>query len=646
MDFLRLTPDDAAALQVLAVRGGKHQRKRARLVLVAVAAPRVIEQFDSVAGKNLILRWATGELSAPAVQQHARDSYIDQLSLLERIGQSPDHASNTLRALGSLGSNGKHVSNIHRQLMDFLGEPATPKAFLTDVPINIEKPRGDQSPVSCVPLAFLLPHLWFHFMFTEHRARFDADILGGSEENLRAFWTGVRERRDPRLKRHPMGQRAGWADKAVPISLHGDAVPVMRIGKPGTRSLDVMSWMSALAVQGTSMVLKNYIFGVFEECKCTDEGANTMLIAWAVVVWSLWFLYLGIHPTCDFRNSAWPAHSAEFLLAGQPLASEFFGVIWLLKSDLDYVAKCLFMRHYNANVPCDFCPCDKNADSGLWPTNFGPASLWMDLLFTTEQWHALGRERLHSLFSISFLSAFNVEPDELHVIHLGTSQYFFGSVLWLLVFDINSRLPPADAMARVWRLIVQEYMLRGTASQFTNLHIKSFIDPEHPRDHYPKLSGKGAEVKGLCQPLYCIWKDQMDLSSPQHKDVLSALGSMCEVTDIIDDHSHAMFYPTDVVGRFRACIGSYLRTYCALALASDLDQELLFNVAPKFHWLWHLGERSQYIATRRGACFLDEDYVGSIKEVGKNCAAGTQLHEIPNKVVESIRMFKSLIFQQ
>eukprot|EP00972_Heterocapsa_arctica_P109631 16139357-Heterocapsa_arctica.AAC.1 len=77
-------------------------------------------------------------------------------------------------------------------------------------------------------------------------------MLGGRPEIVRTFWEGVVERRDGRLRLHPMARRADWATLAVPIALHRDAVPVLAVGKAGTKSLDVFSWQSVLA-QGTTL---------------------------------------------------------------------------------------------------------------------------------------------------------------------------------------------------------------------------------------------------------------------------------------------------------------------------------------------------------------------------------------------------------
>eukprot|EP00972_Heterocapsa_arctica_P083287 12272700-Heterocapsa_arctica.AAC.1 len=74
-----------------------------------------------------------------------------------------------------------------------------------------------------------------------------------------------------------MARRADWATLAVPMALHGDAVPVLAVGKAGTKSLDVFSWQSILA-QGTTLQVKSYVFSMFEQNKAKTEthGRDTM----------------------------------------------------------------------------------------------------------------------------------------------------------------------------------------------------------------------------------------------------------------------------------------------------------------------------------------------------------------------------------
>ena len=63
---------------------------------------------------------------------------------------------------------------------------------------------------------------------------------GVLEEYPKRFWDEVAKGKDPSIAGHPLMDRDGWRQQAVPISLHGDAVPRISAGKPGSESFDVV----------------------------------------------------------------------------------------------------------------------------------------------------------------------------------------------------------------------------------------------------------------------------------------------------------------------------------------------------------------------------------------------------------------------
>ena len=235
-----------------------------------------------------------------------------------------------------------------------------------------------------------------------------------------------------------------------------------------------------------------------------------------------------------------------------------------------------------------------------------------------------------------FLSNLNVEPDELHVIHLGTSMWFLGSVLWILVFQIL----PGSTSARadeLWRRISRAYSALQPSTQYTNVSVKSFCDESKPSGHYPKLKGKGAEVKGLVEPLGLVWAELMDSTHEDHKLIEIGLQQTLQIQQTIDASAHDFFLPPADVVLLQTSVHEFLRVYTELGHSADRGNLLLFNMTHKFHVLWHLGQRASFLCPRRGACLIDEDYVGRIKEVAQACSAGTQLHQIPGKVLQKVR---------
>jgi hypothetical protein len=150
----------------------------------------------------------------------------------------------------------------------------------------------------------------------------------------------------------------------------------------------------------------------------------------------------------------WPSGSAESLLAGNNLADGFFCVPWLLKGDLDYFAKHLGLKHYARDDFCDFCKACKTKTKGMWPHNCLPSAEWKTTILSAQQWRD-ENDNKHWIFQrFPFLSQMNVTPDELHVYHLGVSQWMLGSVLWFLSYRILPGDPEAN-LEQAWYKVVE-----------------------------------------------------------------------------------------------------------------------------------------------------------------------------------------------
>lgn len=527
------------------------------------------------------------------MQEAAKLAYDDQVRLLKNLDIDESHADQVLRHLAQLGKSGSATGNIHRDLVTYLGEPSIPKAFKAAVHVKVEKPRRGQSSIACINMSFLLPHEFFHYLYTKRPVLWRDIMLGGSSENVALFWKGVKERKDPRfqlLDLSPVTKKTNWEQKAIPFSIHGDAVPVIAVGKAGTKSLDMTSQQSLLACEGSSLWVKQPICGIFEQSKVKNDDFDTDAEAGDVLLWSYKALQNGKWPAEDHRGRKYAADSAEGMLAGQDLADGYCGVLYIEKSDLDFLAKRLGLRHYSAHAPCDLCPCTKAGEAALWPSNFGPDSQWINALYTPEEWRALYPNVPHWLFSLLHFCQLNIEPDELHIIWLGTAMWCDGSVLWMLVFRVMPDTPSKNMQA-LWQQISECYAELRTAVQYTNLSIGSFCDPAKPSGHYPKLKGKGAEVKHLSAVLCKVWATNMDPDCHEHRLIADLLLQQQSFACIIDNHANELFLPVDQADKLQMHIITFLRLYTELGHIADANGDLLWNVTTKFHWLYHIGQR-------------------------------------------------------
>ena len=397
------------------LRGGKHQRaskrSRAEVELAhaydepAIHLPTSAHAFDSAIAFELVKGWAWGSHSATDVQRLAHLVHTDFSSVLAKALHIPTGwIPESITKLAKLGSWGKHPGNIHRDLKILLGDPSVPEAHCVRVPINVCKAQEGTENIVTAPLPVLLPHELFANLYNERRELFESTYIGETQDGtdascsakLRAFWSELERRRDPKLDGHEMCRVDGWKNKFIPISLHGDAVPVVRVGRPGTKSYDVYSSSGVLATGDTRKV-KQFNFGIYEALKVKGEN-GTMAGLWKIMLWSLKAAFNGRWPAADSDGRAWLAGSDEEKRAGLPLAGGFMLVLWMLKGDLDHFFKSYGTCSYNSNTPCEYCPAGRSAHDKYSRFNyFGKNVSLKTQGFTARQWRNMA-PALHNGF--------------------------------------------------------------------------------------------------------------------------------------------------------------------------------------------------------------------------------------------------------
>ena len=128
--------------------------------------------------------------------------------------------------------------------------------------------------------------------------------------------------------------------------------------------------------------------------------------------------------------------------AGKDLADGLRFILRSLKADLDHWAKAYGFTHYNSNDPCEFCTASRKGPWKGWHNYVGKDATWRTRSFTARQWRQLYHPHdLHFVFALPYLSCHNLEVDELHVMHLGTTMYMLGAVLYMLCFHVLDGTP-------------------------------------------------------------------------------------------------------------------------------------------------------------------------------------------------------------
>ena len=336
-----------------------------------------------------------------------------------------------------------------------------------------------------------------------------------------------------------------------------------------------------------------------------------------MVTWSFYWLYKGKWPDVDCFGVPWTDDSPmEKTLAGTELADGLCAFIYSLKGDLDYFARTLKLRHYNANHMCDMCPASRLLDDRtLLYNNFDRDARWMHMTYSSRQWTALYEGCFkHWVFNLPGVSNLMIDPDELHVLYLGVHQYVIGSVLHLLCYKV---LPGGaeNNMEIVWNSICQFYRLHRSPCQYTYLSCSSFGNPEKAGEDFPRLRGKGAEAKDLLPAVHQAWLD-LASSSSIFQEVKDMLDPLLEAQIVLQSHSKELILPLPAADQLERNMDAFLLQYQRLASKAERESEYLWNNPTKFHWAWHLAHKARWVHPRRTSTMIDEDCVGRFEGVG------------------------------
>jgi len=136
-------------------------------------------------------------------------------------------------------------------------------------------------------------------------------------------------------------------------------------------------------------------------------------------------------------------------------------------------------------------------------------------------------------------------------------------------------------MNRAWQSIVAYCAEHKVHTQYSKITLNSFTDHESPKRAYPKLKGKGMEVKDLAAPLRHVWGQMRTNSTYEFALVDRLLLHIIKIQETLGLNSHSLFLPLAEAAALQQEIDAFLRVYTLLANKADVESKLLWSVVPK-----------------------------------------------------------------
>eukprot|EP00969_Alexandrium_andersonii_P323629 14298758-Alexandrium_andersonii.AAC.1 len=117
-----------------------------------------------------------------------------------------------------------------------------------------------------------------------------------------------------------------------------------------------------------------------------------------------------------------------------------------------------------------------------------------------------------------------MKADYMQCKHLGTDQYFLGSVIAYLAMHVMGSTM-ANNIGTIFDEVKQYYQDNKVTCRFQNMTVNMIKgnSKKAVTSSFPKLSGKAAEVKHLVLAMVHVWTKHMDATNAMHKQVLLGL---------------------------------------------------------------------------------------------------------------------------
>lgn len=238
---------------------------------------------------NLLLQFfAWGEMDAQLCQSIAHAAYQDACDM-----KASRTNLNDLERISTIGCSGMYPNKCYGELISRI-------PFKIKVPFPLVEKIPFKKPLNLLSQAILLPHELFAAIWEWYPNTWGKHILPAGER-LRAFWRS--KKNHPSMASHDLRFREDYERKAIPISFHGDDVPITGIGKSWCAMMTTFSWCS-MVCQGETRDMQFMIYGVFERLRIKDPDPNkdTLSVFFQILSWSFHWLYLGQWPDRDYRG--------------------------------------------------------------------------------------------------------------------------------------------------------------------------------------------------------------------------------------------------------------------------------------------------------------------------------------------------------
>ena len=207
----------------------------------------------------------------------------------------------------------------------------------------------------------------------------------------------------------------------------------------------------------------------------------------------------------------------------------------------------------------------------------------------------------------------------MHCKYLGVDQYFYGSVLKVLVFT-SMEGEPANNMDKIMAVLREYFQKYKVPNAYRHISVSMWNNKDAP-----KLKGRAAELRHLGSALRYAFQKFM-LQDPFHKKILATLKLNIELEVLLDQETGWNFQGAAYNALCKAG-HDFMCGYNACQAAASRQGLELFTVTIKGHHVLHALRRANWIHPKAVWCFGGEAFMKISKKLHASCANGNAPHK-------------------
>ena len=143
--------------------------------------------------------------------------------------------------------------------------------------------------------------------------------------------------------------------------------------------------------------------------------------------------------------------------------------------------------------------------------------------------------------------------------------------------------------------------MRGTPTQFSWIELDNFTTVKSPNADYPELAGKGGEKRHLLPAVLEVFRElKGDTEYEDHMErPMHHMAEFYHILEAKDAEGHIpAFLSVSQIDEMQSHIDEFHFHYMWLTDFSLKARVKQWNVVPKFHMLYHVGQQAKYLNPR------------------------------------------------